>query len=114
MKIQTLIAAVLLTTAGASFAQAPAPATPRVDQRQAHQQQRIDQGVASGQLAPRQAASLQREQNHIAVQEARAKSDGVVTTHERQQLVKAQNKASRHIKHQKHRRHHHHHHHAPV
>jgi len=113
MKIQTLIATALLITAGASFAQAPAPspapATPRVDQRQANQQQRIDQGVASGQLAPRQAAGLQQEQKHIAMREARAKSDGVVTQHERRQLHKAQNKASRHIQHQKHRKHARHH-----
>jgi hypothetical protein len=110
MKIQNLMAAVLLCTAGASFAQAPAPAsapaTPRVDQRQAQQQQRIDQGVASGQLAPREAAGLQREQKHIAAQEARAKSDGVVTPRERQRLHQSQNQANRHIKHKKHNRQH--------
>ena len=123
MKIQNLIAAVLLITAGASFAQAPAPAsapaTPRVDQRQAHQQQRIDQGVASGQLAPREAAGLQREQRHIAVQEARAKSDGVVTPRERRQLHQSQNQANRHIQRKKHKKYHRQHrpqrhHRAPV
>jgi uncharacterized membrane protein YebE (DUF533 family) len=124
MKIQTLIAAVLLCTAGVTFAQAPAPAaapaTPRVDQRQAVQQQRIEQGVAHGQVTPREAAGLQREQNHIAAKEARAKSDGVVTRHERQQLHQAQNRAGRHIQQKKHHRvhrpvrHHHRAHRAPV
>ncbi len=47
-----LILSLLLTATGAVFAQDASTATPRVDRREAHQQQRIDQGVASGQLTP--------------------------------------------------------------
>ena len=46
--IKTVIAISLIIPALA-FAQAN---TPRVDQRQANQEQRIDQGVASGSLTP--------------------------------------------------------------
>ena len=56
MKIQSLLLCVVAAS-GAAFAQTPAPkdpmATPRIDQRQANQERRIEQGVASGQLTPR-------------------------------------------------------------
>ena len=49
-KLRTLAAATLAFAAAGAFAQAAsAPAaTPGVDQRQANQEQRIDQGIASG------------------------------------------------------------------
>ena len=65
MKSTQLIAAALLSLAGvAAAAQTAAPGTntPRIDQRQANQEQRIDQGVASGALTKRETRRLEREQ----------------------------------------------------
>ena len=74
---KTLIA--LLTLAGASaFAQTPGTNTPRVDQREANQQARIDNA------------------------EAKAKSDGTVTAKERRRLHAMQDGASRDIHRKKH------------
>ena len=109
MKIQTLIAAVALTLGGAVFAQAPAApagptATPKIDQRQVNQQNRIDQGVASGQLTGREAVRLERREGKIAVHKAQAKADGVVTPAERRRLRREENRASKAIYRQKHDR----------
>jgi len=86
-----------------AFAQAN---TPRIDQRQANQEQRIDQGVASGSLTQREANRLERGQQHVENMETRAKSDGVVTRRERARLEHAENVQSRHIYEQKHDRQH--------
>ena len=73
-----------------------------IDQRQANQEQRIDQGVASGQLNKREANRLNREQRHINRMENRVKADGVVTKKERARIGAAQNRASRHLAREKH------------
>lgn len=101
-KFKLLFAAVLAIPALA-FAQAN---TPRVDQRQANQEQRIDQGVASGSLTQREANRLERGQQHVDNMEARAKADGVVTGRERARLHQAQDVQSRRIYAQKHDRQH--------
>lgn len=102
MKKQIVVAVFALAT-GAVFAQTASPtATPRVDQREQRQQQRIDQGVASGQLTPRETARLERQQGRIDAAEAKAKSDGVVTRKERKALARRQNAASRAIYRAKH------------
>jgi hypothetical protein len=90
--------------AGAQDAAASAPGTntPRIDARQAKQEQRIDQGVASGELTRREARRMNRQQAAIDKAEDRAKSDGSVTAQERRRLTKAQNASSRHIRRQKH------------
>ena len=60
-KLTTLAAGVTLAVASiGAFAQATA--TPRVDQREANQQARIDAGVASGQLTAREANRLDKQQ----------------------------------------------------
>jgi tellurite resistance protein len=105
MNIRTAFASGVITLLSASaFAQAPATTstTPQVDSRQAHQEKRIEQGVASGQLTPRETLRLEREQKHVAVAEAKAKADGTVTAAERKHLHKMQNAASKDIRHQKH------------
>ena len=83
-------------------AQSPATATPRVDQREANQQQRITQGVASGELTQKETYKLEKEQAAISKTEARAKADGKVTRAERKRLHKMQDAASRDIHRQKH------------
>jgi hypothetical protein len=102
MNIRTPLAAFVLAITGiTAFAQAPA-GTPGVDAREAKQDARIDQGVASGQLTARETRRLEREQKHIAKVEAHAKADGKVTVAERARLHRAQNAASRDIARQKH------------
>ncbi|MBT9519445.1 MAG: hypothetical protein IV101_01000 [Dechloromonas sp.] len=103
MKIVKTIAVLSLVLPALAFAQAN---TPRVDQRQANQEQRIDQGVASGSLTQREANRLDRGQQHVDSMENRAKSDGVVTRGERARLHQAQEVQSRRIYAQKHDRQH--------
>ncbi|MEY2952823.1 MAG: hypothetical protein RLZZ401_910 [Pseudomonadota bacterium] len=107
MKASTLLTTLALACATTSlFAQAPANAnaTPGIDTRQANQQARIDQGVASGQLTAKEAARLEQRQAKIAADEAAAKADGKVTRQERKELTREQNRASGAIHHQKHDR----------
>jgi uncharacterized membrane protein YebE (DUF533 family) len=100
-----IVIAIALLSAGAARAQAGDPtATPRVDQRQAAQEQRIEQGQSSGALTPREALRLEREQALIARGESRAKADGAVTAQERARLHRAQDAAGRDIRRQKHDR----------
>jgi polyisoprenoid-binding protein YceI len=103
-KLRTLAAATLAFAAAGAFAQAAsAPAaTPGVDQRQANQEKRIDQGIASGELNKRETKRLEKEQNVIDRAENKAKADGTVTQAERRRLHKMQNHASRDIRRQKH------------
>jgi uncharacterized membrane protein YebE (DUF533 family) len=101
MKKLLAISSVLLATGGTAYAQAD---TPVIDQRQMNQEQRIDQGVESGQLNPREAKRLERQQNHIDRMENRANADGVVTARERARIGAAQNRASRNIAREKHDR----------
>jgi ATP-dependent protease HslVU (ClpYQ) ATPase subunit len=102
---KTAVAGAALAFASlAGFAQTatdPA-ATPGVDQRQARQERRIDQGVASGELTQREARRLGREQNIVDKAENKAKADGTVTVAERKRLHRMQNRSSRDISRQKH------------
>jgi hypothetical protein len=93
-----------LTAIASEAPNSPATAAPVVDQRQERQQQRIDQGVATGQVTPREARRLEREQGRIERHETRAKADGTVTPRERKALSREQNRASRDIYNQKHDR----------
>ena len=97
----SLIAAVLFgAIAPPVFAQTPA--TPNLDKREANQQRRIDQGVQSGQLTPREAARMEKGQARLHANEAKAKSDGVVTAKERERLQRQANRNSRAIAREKH------------
>ena len=100
-KLNLLIAGTTLALASAgAFAQGTA--MPRVEQREANQQARIQQGVASGQLTPHETKRLEKEQAHIAKAESKAEADGVVTKPERRKLHRMQDHASRDIYRQKH------------
>ena len=100
----TLLGASLAAASIATWAQANPAATPGIDQRQANQERRIEQGVASGELTPRETRRLEKEQAVIRRAEHKAKADGVVTPKERQHLHAMQDRASRDIRHQKHDR----------
>jgi len=78
--------------------------TPRIDQRQANQEKRIEQGEKSGALTPREARRLERGQQHVDRMENRAMKDGKVTRGEARRIRRAQNVESRRIYRQKHDR----------
>jgi len=101
MKIKLIIAVLASAITLPAFAQTY---TPGIDQRQMNQEQRIDQGIASGQLTQREAARLERGQDRVDAIENRAKSDGVVTARERTRIQHAQNVESKRIYRQKHDR----------
>lgn len=103
MKTVKAIAAIAIILPTLAFAQAN---TPGIDQRQANQERRIDQGVASGQLTQREANRLERGQQHVDNMENRAKADGVVTGRERARIREAQHVESDRIYRQKHDRQH--------
>jgi uncharacterized membrane protein YebE (DUF533 family) len=99
------IAAVVIggmVLSGAAWAQGTA--TPGIDKRQANQEQRIQEGVASGELTQREAKRLNRQQNRIDKMESRAKADGVVTQRERARLHRELDRSSRAIGREKHDR----------
>ena len=93
------VSAMTLLMSGMAYAEAE---TPRIDQRQANQEQRIDKGIASGQLNEKEAARLNKQQGHIDNMENKAKVDGTVTKKERVKIRHAQDHASRHIAREKH------------
>lgn len=95
------VGAMTLLMTGMAYAEAE---TPVIDQRQANQEKRIDQGIASGQLNEREAHRLNKQQGHINKMEDKAKSDGVVTKKEKARIHQAQDRASRHIAREKHDR----------
>ena len=96
------LAALILAAPLAVMAQT----APRVDQRQANQERRIDQGVESGSLTQREAARLDRGQAHVQNLEDKAKADGKVTPKERARLQHAENVQSKRIYSEKHDRQH--------
>ena len=99
MKQMFLAIGGVMLASGVVYAQAE---TPGIDQRQANQEQRIDQGISSGQLKQHEAGQLEKQQQHIDAMENKAKSDGVVTKKERTRIHAAQDRASKKIFRQKH------------
>jgi hypothetical protein len=102
LKTSLVASALALASIGAFAQAASAPATPRVDQREATQQQRIAQGAASGQLTAKETNRLEKEQAKVNNAEAKAKADGTVTKHERKRLHHMQDAASKDVHAQKH------------
>ena len=84
------------------LALAQSASTPIFDQRQANQEQRIQQGVQSGSLTQKEAANLEKGQTHVQNMENKALSDGKITQKEAQRINETQNKQSRKIEQQKH------------
>ncbi len=86
---------------------APVPDHPRVNevnQRLDNQQQRIQQGLASGTMSEKQAARDERHDANIAQRESvdEAKHGGHLTAGEQNRLNRAENRNSRRIHRQKH------------
>ncbi len=99
--MKTTILAGLIAAAAATAA---LPANAQVVQRQDTQAARIDQGVRSGALTPRETGHLERQQGRIANTEARmrARHDGVLTARNHTKLARMQNHANRSIYRAKH------------
>ncbi|HKX27720.1 MAG TPA: hypothetical protein VJ302_08520 [Blastocatellia bacterium] len=104
-KLFPILTAISLTLvlSAAAFAQ-ERPRTPRIRERQENQQQRIGQGVRSGELTSRETVRLEREQRGIQREKRAAKADGVVTRAERREIRHDQNRASRDVYRAKHNR----------
>ena len=87
-----LLALALGTTALGVAAQAAKP----VNVRQLNQERRIDAGVRSGKLSPREAARLKRQQAAIRADEAhrRAVHGGHLTAHDKQLIHARQDSAN--------------------
>ena len=101
--IKLIVGSLIALSSLAAVAQT---ATPGVDQRQANQAARIDQGVASGALNARETRRLDAGQARVERIESRAKADGQVTGAERARLHQAENVQSARIARQKHDRQH--------
>jgi hypothetical protein len=76
----------------------------KVGQRRENQQDRIAQGIKSGQLTPGETAKLEKQQQGINKQVAsdRKANGGTLTASEKKQVNKEQNQASRNIYKKKH------------
>jgi hypothetical protein len=98
MKLNTLAAALGLAFSAGAFAQAGSGTV----QRDANQQNRIEQGLQSGQLNTREAARLEREQSQVERDQARAMKDGKLSPAEKARLAREQDKVSRDIYREKH------------
>ncbi len=101
MRTKSLV--MLIAAAGIALpAAAQTQSTPRVDQRQANQERRIERGEKSGALNEKEAARLDTGQARVQKMEDKAVADGKVTKKERVRLEKAQDRQSRRIYREKH------------
>ncbi|HEY0786080.1 MAG TPA: hypothetical protein VGD62_09430 [Acidobacteriaceae bacterium] len=91
-----------LTTAALAQSAAPAPGTE--GRRAERQQDRIAQGVKSGQLTPRETAHLERREASVQQEkhQMRAQDDGHLTAGDRRALNQRQNRISKSIYRDKH------------
>jgi hypothetical protein len=99
---RSLIAVALsLTLCTALYAQEQPAAV--AAQRDANQQERIEQGLQSGQLSSKEASQLERDEQHLDRTQARdLKSGGALTPQEKAQITHQQNAVSRDIYQDKH------------
>ncbi len=99
-----LAASLLALPASAAFAQTTYPERHHIAGRKENQQDRIGQGVRSGQLTPRETAHLERQERGIKREERgmRAQDNGHLTAQDRHTLARQQNQESRRIYRDKH------------
>jgi hypothetical protein len=87
--IVTLIALVLLTSVESQAG--------RFERRDSRQEDRIEAGIARGEITQRESRILRNEQEKICELRERAMRDGHLSEKERRMLERRQNLASRHI-----------------
>ncbi|HSE11270.1 MAG TPA: hypothetical protein VLB69_01435 [Rudaea sp.] len=99
---RSLIAVALsLTLCAVAFAQEQPAAV--ATQRDANQQERIEQGLQSGQLSTREAGQLERDEQRLDRTQAHdLKSGGALTPQEKAQIARQQNQVSRDLYRDKH------------
>jgi hypothetical protein len=90
--------AVSLLFAGAAAAQS----TGSTVQRDVNQQERIEQGLQSGELNTREAGQLEKQEATVDKMQSKALKDGTLTPAEKARLQRAQNKVSADIYKDKH------------
>ncbi len=101
MKSRRIAMAVTLALCAAAHAQEQPAAV--ATQRDANQQERIEQGLQSGQLSSKEAGQLERDEQHLDRTEARdLKSGGALTPQEKAQITRQQNQVSHDIYQDKH------------
>lgn len=100
MNLRIATAVIACACLFAAAAQA-APPQSNINARQAEQQHRIRQGVASGELTRREAAYLQQREAEVRRAERIARSDGYVSPAERARINRMLDANSRAIRHQK-------------
>lgn len=110
MKIQvksaflTAAFAILALPVVAQNSTTPAPTGKTIQQRKENQQDRIAQGVKSGQLTAKETANLEHKEARINREEHRdrAANGGKLTPQEKRQINRQQNRVSRDIHRDKH------------
>jgi len=92
--VKTIVKMILVVTSLSSLAMAG-----EVDRREENQQDRIANGVKSGQLTPGETAHLEKQEQRIdnQVKTERAANGGHLTAAERRQVNREQNRESRRI-----------------
>ena len=77
---------------------------PGIQQREINQQNRINQGIQSGQVTPKEAGKLEAQQARIKQREARmaARDNGNLTAKDKTRITRQQNRASENIYNKKH------------
>jgi len=97
MRRTILIATLVSTIAGSAFAG-------RIGYREQMQQKRIAQGIASGQLTPRETVKLESREAKVnsEVRDFREDNGGTLTTRERAEVNRQQNRLSSEIYRAKH------------
>ena len=100
MKLRTTLIAATVGSlfAGMAFAQTTATEV----QRDVNQQNRIEQGLKSGQLNTREAGKLEHEEAGVERMETKALKDGTLSDAEKARINAAQNKVSNDIYREKH------------
>ena len=94
MKTMAITVVALGVLTSAAWAQTAAE---QDQQRDVNQQQRIEQGLKSGQLSTREAGSLERQEQHVDKMEARDMKNGSISPAEQARLNAAQNRVSNNI-----------------
>jgi hypothetical protein len=95
-----LIAAVASLSCG--IATAEETRAQRDTERDTVQQERIEQGLKSGELSSKEAGQLERREAHVEGLESRAERDGKISNAEQARINSVQNRTSRAIYRQKH------------
>ena len=102
MKLATTVLSMGIATWFTTAATVYAQDAGAMVQRNANQQQRIEQGLQSGALNTREASRLEREESQVERMQSRALRDGNVSDAEKARINAAQDRVSRDIYREKH------------